>query len=259
MSGACLVGRTELLAWLNELCATELTRVEQARSALACQVLDALYPGEIPISRVDWSATQPYECMHNYKLLQQSFSALKINKQIPVDKLVRGKYQDKLEFLQWLKAFYDRHKSPQKRYDAVARRSEEKGGAQYNSKPGVAANPLLKKRTKASRHMNQRCSVGDVDDKEVTDVLEKLEDMKIKTDELEREKETLVKQIGELRANVGRLEEERDFYYKKLQDIEELVHDAELSKTTSAQTNLLGLSILDVLFATEDEDQELPF
>jgi microtubule-associated protein, RP/EB family len=40
-----------------------------------------------------------------------------------VDKLVKAKYQDNLEWLQWLKAFFDRTgASPE--YDAVARRKE---------------------------------------------------------------------------------------------------------------------------------------
>ena len=38
--------------------------------------------------------------------------------------------------------------------------------------------------------------------------------------------------------------------------IGDLVHEIELSKTTSAQTNFLGLSVLDVIYATEEDEQE---
>ncbi|KAG7382930.1 Microtubule-associated protein RP/EB member 1 [Phytophthora pseudosyringae] len=276
MSGACFVGRTELLAWLNALCATELTRVEQASSgAVACQVVDALYPGQMPMSRVDWTAARPHDCLGNYKLLQQSLAALKIDKHIPVDKLVRGKCQDNLAFLQWLKALYDRHEWPRQPYDALARRARGKGGAQYNKKLcGVAAvesrtSTPVKKRATADSTLRRRSSrlcaaaAADVEeDEEFAAVLEKMESLKIKSEGLTEEKEALVKQINELHEEVYRTEEERDFYYHKLLAIEELVHDAELSKTTSAQTNLLGLSVLDVLFATsEDEGEEkgLPF
>jgi hypothetical protein len=50
---------------------------------------------------------------------------------------------------------------------------------------------------------------------------------------------------------------ERDFYLKKLEEIAALVHESELSKTKTAQSSLLALSILDVLFATEEDEQEM--
>ncbi|KAG6968324.1 hypothetical protein JG687_00003808 [Phytophthora cactorum] len=211
MSGAYFVSRTELLVWLNTLCAIQLTTVEQASSgAVACQVLDLLYPGIIPMNRVNWTTTQPHECMHNYKLLQKSLLALHIDKNIPVDKLIRGKYQDNLEFLQWLKAFYDHHEPPLQPYDT--------------SEAEFAA------------------------------VLKKMQAMKIKSNGLMEERNALKAETCALREKAERVKGERDFYVNKLEAIAELVHDAELSKATNAQTNLLGLSILDVLFATEEDE-----
>ncbi|ETI41217.1 hypothetical protein F441_13481 [Phytophthora nicotianae CJ01A1] len=257
MIGAYFVSRTELLAWLNALCAMELTSVKQTSSgAVVCQVLDVLYPGKIPMNRVDWTATQPHECVHNYKLLQRIFLSLQIDKKIPVDKLIHGKYQDNLEFLQWLKAFYDRHEPPLQPYDAHARRAKGKGGVQYNQKLKGA---LVKKKARAATP-NRHCS-AEVKDAEVAAVLEKMKDMKIKSDGLIEEKQALEVELHALREKTERIKDERDFYLNKLETIAELVHNAELSKSTSAQTNLLGLSILDVLFATEEdeEENELPF
>ncbi len=45
---------------------------------------------------------------------------------IDVEKLVRGKYQDNLEFMQWLKSFYDKNFAGGV-YDAGARRAQGKG------------------------------------------------------------------------------------------------------------------------------------
>ena len=54
--------------------------------------------------------------MQNYKLLQTAFNAAGHKKYIDVQKLMKGKYQDNLEFAQWLKALYDMKVSPEGRF-----------------------------------------------------------------------------------------------------------------------------------------------
>ena len=51
---------------------------------------------------------------------------LQVDKPIDINKLIKGKYQDNLEFLQWMKGFFDRNYSGQE-YDPIARRSGAKG------------------------------------------------------------------------------------------------------------------------------------
>lgn len=141
-AGATFVGRTELLAWLNALCVTRLTCVEQLCSgAVACQVLDALFPGRVPMSKVHWSAAHEHEFVRNFKLLQQVLAALGVPKVVPVDRLVRGRYQDNLEFLQWLKELHDANVEAVagQQYDAMARREKGRGGAEFNRLLGDAA------------------------------------------------------------------------------------------------------------------------
>ena len=84
------------------------------------------------MSRVNWAAKSSHEYVANYKLLQNAFNKQKIQKHVDVDKLIRGKYQDNLEFCQWLKAFFDQT-SPmmsggREGYDPVAVRAKGKGG-----------------------------------------------------------------------------------------------------------------------------------
>ena len=43
------------------------------------------------------------------KILQQSFLKCRIHKHIEVEKLAKCKYQDNLEFIQWLKRYFDLH------------------------------------------------------------------------------------------------------------------------------------------------------
>ena len=41
---------------------------------------------------------------------------------VEIDKLTKGKYQDNLEFVQWLKSYFDANYKHEVEYDAVARR-----------------------------------------------------------------------------------------------------------------------------------------
>ena len=123
MEGAFFVSRGDILIWVNELLKLDLVKIEQTASgAVACQVIDAIYPGSVPIHKVNWKATQEYEFINNYKILQQAFAKHKITKVIEVERLSKGKYQDNLEFMQWLKRFYDLNASKGAAYDAVGRR-----------------------------------------------------------------------------------------------------------------------------------------
>jgi len=76
----------------------------------------------------------------NYKLLQNAFKKNKIQKYIDVDKLIRGKFQDNLEFCQWLKAFFDQTggiNGAREGYDPVAIRAKGKGGKAVGKSVGV--------------------------------------------------------------------------------------------------------------------------
>ena len=122
MDGAFFVPKGELLLWANNLLDLSLSRVEQCASgAVYCQIIDALFPGRVQMKRVNWAAKLEYEFLPNYKILQRAFDDCNISKHIEVDKLVRAKLQDNLEFLQWLKSFYE-SKHQGGIYDPRARR-----------------------------------------------------------------------------------------------------------------------------------------
>ena len=59
--------------------------------------------------------------MENYKILQQAFDKNGVKRHIDVNKLIKAKYQDNLEFCQWLKAFFEKNYNGEP-YDAVNRR-----------------------------------------------------------------------------------------------------------------------------------------
>ena len=106
MDGAFFVSKGELIDWVNTSLDISITKVEQCASgAIYCQIIDALFPGRVHMKRVNWNAKFDYEYLPNYKILQRAFDDCNISKHIEVDRLVRAKFQDNLEFLQWLKCF----------------------------------------------------------------------------------------------------------------------------------------------------------
>lgn len=85
-----------------------IQKVEELGSgAIYCQLFDSIYPGSINLSKVKWTAKHDYDYTHNFKLLQAGFDKFGHKKHIEVQKLIKGKYQDNLEFVQWMKALYD--------------------------------------------------------------------------------------------------------------------------------------------------------
>lgn len=95
MDSAYFVGRKELLDFFNDLLDLNLGKIEEtATGAVACQIADLLFPGSIPMSRVNWGARSDYEFVQNYKLLQIAFTKHQVQRYVDVNKLIRAKYQD---------------------------------------------------------------------------------------------------------------------------------------------------------------------
>lgn len=108
MDGAFFVGKSELLGWVNGLLALNITKVEQmATGAAYCQIMDAVFPGCINLGKINWAAKYEHEYTQNFKLLQQAFDKNNVPKHIEVEKLIKAKSLDNLEFLQWFKRFVD--------------------------------------------------------------------------------------------------------------------------------------------------------
>lgn len=139
MDAAYFVGRKELLDWLNSLLDLKLAKIEEtAPGHIACMIFDMMFPQTIPMSRVNWEARSDYEFVQNYKLLQNGFNKHHVQRHVDVDKLIRAKYQDNLEFMQWFKAFYDQSGvfKDEGEYSPSSVRARGKGGKKFNEKHG---------------------------------------------------------------------------------------------------------------------------
>ena len=149
MKGAFFVGRKEIIDFINNTLELRLTKVEDTASgAVACQLLDIMYPNTVPMNKVDWSAKQSTEYLHNYKILQTCFTKLRIDRHVDVDRLITAKYMDNLEFMQWFKRYFELQVTDKGDYDCRGRRALGKGGAAVASikasSPGSSSAPVVK-------------------------------------------------------------------------------------------------------------------
>jgi len=272
MDAAYFVGRNELLNWLNDLLSLGYTKVEQTASGAAhCQIMDAIYPGKVPLHKVNFNAKFDYEFVKNFKVLQEVFSKLSIEKYIDVQKLIKAKYQDNLEFLQWIKRYYDLH-YPGGKYNAVERRAQSKcpyegdgkTSADQNTAPSVPAathKPATKtevpRKVPSTKPAAAPTTAGGTTTTAKTSTVLKPVNRALDGNELPKAKQMgsedderkiveLNKKVAELKLNVDSLEKERDFYFGKLREVEVLAQNAD--KTPFVD------QVLAILYASDDEN-----
>jgi len=274
MDAAYFVGRNELLNWLNELLVLGYTKVEQTASGAAhCQIMDAIYPGKVPLHKVNFNAKFDYEYVKNFKVLQEVFAKIGVEKYVDVQKIIKAKYQDNLEFLQWIKRYYDLH-YPGGPYNAVERRAQSKcpyegdgkvGGGDQGaapaaapSKPATKADSGVSSKVKSTKTVAAKGTTAKAPPsstnhhtvlKPVNRALDSAADPKHKggTNEDEEKKITeLNKKVAELKLAIDSLEKERDFYFGKLREVEVVAQNTE--KTPFVD------QLLAILYASDDEN-----
>merc|ERR1719209_1710139 len=121
-----------------------------------------LFPGSIQIKKVKFNTKQEHEYINNFKVLQASFKKMSVDKIVPVDRLVKGKFQDNFEFLQWFKKFFDANYGGQE-YDAVAMRGGEEVGSggkapRAGARPAPGGMSGMPKRSPAARPAVQQAA-----------------------------------------------------------------------------------------------------
>merc|ERR1719357_708075 len=87
-----------------------------------------LFPGCILLKKVKFNAKLEHEYIQNFKVLQASFKRMSVDKIVPVDRLIKGRFQDNFEFVQWFKKFFDANYDGAP-YDAVGARGNQGLGA----------------------------------------------------------------------------------------------------------------------------------
>ncbi|KFK27976.1 hypothetical protein AALP_AA8G455900 [Arabis alpina] len=244
MDSAYFVGRNEILGWINDRLHLNLSRIEEAASgAVQCQMLDMTFPGVVPMHKVNFEAKNEYEMINNYKVMQEVFTKLKITKPLEVNRLVKGRPLDNLEFLQWLKRFCDSINGGimNENYNPVERRS--RGGRE--------------KSVKGSSKISKSLQANNMHHAPVTTSNKPPGPKQAKSHAIgggshsSAEVVALSKELTELKVSVDLLEKERDFYFSKLRDIEILCQTPELDELP------IVVAVKKILYATDANESAL--
>ncbi|XP_066524206.1 microtubule-associated protein RP/EB family member 3b [Hoplias malabaricus] len=237
------MSRHDMLSWVNDSLHLNYTKIEQLCTGAAyCQFMGMLFPGCILMKKVRFQAKLEHEYIQNFKVLQAAFKKTNVDKIIPVERLVKGKFQDNFEFVQWFKKFFDANYDG-KEYDPQAARQGQditpppSAGPQRTSPTGPKSMPQRPPSSAPSagiRRNNPVLRNGGSD----TEIME------------------LNQQLMDLKLTVDGLEKERGFYFSKLRDIELICQENE------SENNPVLTKIVDILYATEDgfappEDEEI--
>lgn len=239
------LSRHDMLAWVNDSLQLTYTKIEQLCSGAAyCQFMDMLFPGCILLKKVKFQAKLEHEYIHNFKVLQAAFKRMNVDKIIPVERLVKGKFQDNFEFLQWFKKFFDANYDGKEYDPQLARQGQDvtpppNPGPQRTSPTGPKSMPAPQRAISSTPSTVMRRSApmsrNGGGDAEIMELNQQLMDLKLTVDGLEKE---------------------RDFYFSKLRDIELICQEHE------GGSNPILTKIIDVLYATEDgfappEDEDI--
>lgn len=89
LKSAYFTNRFEIIEWINSILDIEMTKIEQLGSGnIYCHILDAAYPSKVPLHKVKWNAYLEIDFIYNFKILQDSFERLGIDKNIEVKSIL---------------------------------------------------------------------------------------------------------------------------------------------------------------------------
>lgn len=248
------LSRHDVLAWVNDCLQSHFSKIEELCTGAAyCQYMDMLFPGSIPVKRIKFKTNLEHEYIQNFKLLQAAFKKKGVDKIVPIDKLVKGKFQDNFEFLQWFKKFFDANYSGQD-YNAMLVREGQPMGAGGASAPrnnniSLSQSNVLRKGSNSKQDLNLSATRGlkpvakpppraTVSPTSTTN----LHGGRIGNDA--HKIEELANQVSDARGTIEGLEKERDFYFGKLGDIEVVCRENEDLPVLQ--------KVLSILYATEE-------
>ncbi|XP_039485190.1 microtubule-associated protein RP/EB family member 1 [Drosophila santomea] len=219
--------RMEMLSWVNHTLKTQFSKVEELCTGAAyCQFMDMLFANSIPMQRVKFRTNLEHEYIQNFKLLQACFNKVCVDKIIPLDRLVKGRFQDNLEFLQWFRKFFDANYGGQL-YDPVAAR---KGAVM-----GLGSPPMETKFHRSASRSNRQTTETPQEPPAKPEC---------QGETTEPEELTPEQQLQSYRNFLPIMTKERDFYLSKLRDVERLCQ-----KYTTGKDGELSEKITQIIYA----------
>lgn len=221
------LSRKDMLSWVNRTLMSDFKKIEELCTGAAyCQMMDILFPGSVPLRRVKYCTNLEHDFLNNLKIFQNSLVSMAVDKAVPIDRLIKGRFQDNFEFLQWFKKFFDANYDG-KEYDAL--------GARHQHPMGYGTPNTLRpsQRANVSGGMPKAMSTSGGVNKSVSKPVEKktpttaFGNMKIREakNELAEQLQTLAQERDDLTEKTQTAEAERDYYYQKLTLIEAMINE----------------------------------
>ena len=268
------LSRHDILNWINTTLSTNFVKIEELCTGSAyCQFMDMLFPGVLSLKKVKLNAKLEHEYINNFKAFQLSLKKVQIEQTIPIEKLVKGRFQDNFEFVQWFKKFFDANFDG-KDYDAYAAREGIPLCANEGKAPSglakpvpaavprpapvakslapLAAKPVAAPVPKAAaapapahKPAPAKPAAATTTSHHHTNGSSSAANNAI-MQELQADNTRLSGEVNEIKATLDGLEKERDFYFGKLRDIEVLCQEYEADNLPIVK------KILDILYATAD-------
>ena len=109
-SGENQVSRQDMLAWFQGCLKLDMKEIsELGKGYHYCQMINLLFPSfnAVPLKNVKFGAKSEHEYTENWKKLQNGFKRLDVDKVIPIERLIKLRMMDNMEFAQWFKKFFD--------------------------------------------------------------------------------------------------------------------------------------------------------
>ncbi|XP_067633894.1 microtubule-associated protein RP/EB family member 2 [Eurosta solidaginis] len=194
------ISRHEMLRWVNTTVQGEYTKIEQLCSGVAyCQMMELLFPQSVGVKKIKVNAKLEHEFLHNLKLFQMAFTRINYEKSVPIERLIKGRFQDNFEFLQWFKKFYDVHAECKENLKVpVLQKQTQRTTKPFRKEPAEEIATFTPP-TANSTQIN-------ADEKSTPLTLQKLQETRSK-----------------LTKETALLLNERNFYYKKLIEVEKIL------------------------------------
>ncbi|XP_064161375.1 microtubule-associated protein RP/EB family member 1-like [Anguilla rostrata] len=241
------LSRHDILVWINATLKTNLTKIESMCSGAAyCKLMDLLFEDCVPLKKVKFQARLEHEFIHNFKILQVSFRKMHVDKVIPVEKLVRGKFQDNFEFVQWFKKFFDANYSCHQRQDCnlLEVKVDQETVPAIESSESTPSTAKVLNSEYSGDHAPQLSTVADV--QSVPSKMADDQELGPMSGCVAKKRADLVQEVAVLQSVLRDTEKERDFYFAKLQSIELICQEKEGEGDSTLKT------ILEVLYAIEE-------
>lgn len=248
-----IASKSELISWINSTFDLNYTKVDQCGNGVVyCLIFNSLYPNIINPAKINTNPKTDFQILNNFKLLQFGFNKVNINRNINVDKLIKCRLQDNLEFLQWFSRLWDEKNNSRpisKSSNVLSSRPSPRPSiiTHHNPHPISRQSSTIKPQlSKESPKPSPKLSTN------ITPITKTTTTKHTPIDK-SNEISTLLSKIENLEKFKDGLEIERNFYFDKLRDIEILCQNLLQSKNSiNLSTNDLINDILEIMYATED-------